>query len=126
MTSTVTLVDTEPTEVGRESSGVFEYELSLDGVSGAQLVRTPSVGSNRVWVVAMLVSESSAGNLVLKSGSPASKTKTLELAANQGIYDKVNGGYVFSTKSGEALYVDSSMAVSSLTIKVIESAIFRC
>lgn len=119
----VTLIDTEPVQIGPEVSGVFEYEISLDGASGVQTVRTPSVATNKLWVVGIHLSENNAGNVILKSGS--SKTHTYELAANQGIYDKVERGYSFSTKAGEALTIDSTMAITCIRVRVAECAVFR-
>lgn len=123
MASTATLVDTEPAYLSNGIGPVYEYEVSLDGVDPA-VVRTPATGK-RIWAIGLLEAETNAGNLILISNSASpSKTKTLELAANQAIYDKVTPGYIFSTKSGEDFALDSSMAIGSITVRVVESDVF--
>lgn len=125
MASTVNLVDTEPVifpHIGGTGT-IKEYEINLDGISGPLLIAAPSAG-NRLWIVGALFSEASAGNLVFRSGVGPSKIKTLKLAGYQGSYDKVSAAYIFSTKMEEELYLDSTIAFSSITLHVADLRAF--
>lgn len=119
----VSVVDTEPVHYTGLRGGVIEYEGSISSGEGDLLIRTPAAGTgNRIWIVSMFFSESVAINMTIKSGS--SKTKLLKLAANQGVYDKVGAGYLFSTLPGEPLTIATSATLSSVTIRVVESPTF--
>jgi hypothetical protein len=123
MANTATLVDTIPASLKNNQGPVFEYEIVIDTVDTDLTVRTPINSTNRVWVVGALMSESTAANLTFKT---TTKSQTMELAANQGIYDKASNGFIFATAPGEALVIRSSAAIGStvgknLVLRVIEA-----
>lgn len=120
MANSATLRDTIPAQFGRLRP-VYEYEVSIDTTGQDLAVRVASATDKRVWVIGLIQSENNSGNLILKSES---KTKTLELAANQAIYDKTSQGFIFCTKPGETLTIQASMAISGLTLYVVEGEAF--
>ena len=97
------------------------YKGDLAAATEATIL-TPDA-ANRVFVVGLIFGETSATNLQFKSGSSA--IFTLELAANQAVYDKVGDGFMFATKAGEALKLESSAVLSSVMISVVEAKLFR-
>jgi hypothetical protein len=120
MANTATLIDTVPAQVGRLKP-VYEYEVVID-TTGADLnVRAASATDKRIWVVGLLLSEATSGNLILKT---ATKTKTLELGANQGIFYEVSDSWSFATKPGETLIVQTSMACA-FTLMLAEGELFN-
>lgn len=120
MANAATLVDTI-TCIAQNSNSVLEYAVSIDTINSDLTVYTPTTSSNRIFVVGMLQSESNPGNLILKSGATSAKTKTLELAAYQGIYSNVSPGWIYATKPGEALIIQSSMIITNLTLYLREA-----
>lgn len=120
MANTATLRDTIPAQFGRLTP-VYEYEVSIDTTGADLSVRAASSSEKRLWVIGLLQSESTSGNLILKSQS---KSKTLELATNQGIYDKTGQGFIFCTKPGETFTIQASMAITGLTFYIVEGEAF--
>lgn len=121
MANSATLLDTIPAQFGRLTP-TYEYEVVIDTTSTDLDVRTASSSSNRIFVVGFVQSESNSGNVILKSET---KSKTLELAANQGIYDKTGPGFIFCSKPGETLTLQASMAIGSLTLYLVEGETFH-
>jgi hypothetical protein len=120
MANTATLIDTVSAQVGRQKP-VYEYEVVIDTTGTDRSVRVASSTDNRIWVVGILMSEATAGNLILKT---ATKTKTIELGANQGIFYEVANSWIFATKPGETLTVQASMACS-FTLYLAEGEFFN-
>lgn len=120
MANTATLIDTVPGQVGRLKP-VYEYEVVIDTTGSDLNVRVASATDKRVWVVGLLLSEATSGNLILKT---ATKSQTLELGANQGIFYEVANSWIFATKPGETLTVQTSMA-TSFTLFLAEGEVFN-
>lgn len=120
MANTATLIDSIPAQFGRLMP-VYEYEIGIDTTGEDVEVREASAPDQRIWVIGLLQSETNSGNLILKSES---KTKTLELGANQAIYDKTSQGFIFCTKPGETLSLQASMALTGLTLFIVEGPAF--
>lgn len=116
MASTATLVDTI------QSTGlppIKEYQVVLDGSNPVDIL-TPTHSTDRVFVVGAQFSDSQAATLEFLSA--ASKTMTLELAANQGNYDVCKlDGFLFATKPGEKLTLDASAAITQITLFLVEA-----
>lgn len=85
-------------------------------------VQTP-LATNRIFLVGLNFSETSAVNLQLISNNTT--IHTLELGANQGTWDKVGNGFIFATKTGEALKLQASADISSILIYTIEATTYR-
>lgn len=84
-------------------------------------VYTPSTG-NMCLVVGIRFSEGTASNVTFKSGSDT--LELLELAANQGLSERVDGGVVMFTEASEALVVNPSAEISSMTFYIVETKEF--
>lgn len=132
MSNTATLVDSIPAQIGGVTS-ISEYELVIDSTGTDLDVITPGVSTNRIWVIGIWMAESTALSLTLKSENTgtntASKTQTWELAANQGLTGLVNNSFLFCTKPGEKLTVQSTAAIGTtpgknFVLRVAESAQF--
>jgi len=128
MANTATLIDTIPIRVGKIGP-VYEYELNIDTTGTDLTVRDPAVATNRIWVVGIFFSESTATNLTLKSGT--TKSHTLELASNQGITGFTDqNGFYFVTLPGDSLIIQSSAAITTalgkdLVLRVVEGLAFN-
>jgi hypothetical protein len=123
MANSATLIDTIPVSFKNGGGPVYEYEIVIDTVDTDLNVRVPAVATNRVWLVGALMSDAAALNLTFKT---ATKVQTIELAANQGIYDKVDGGFIFVGAPGETLIIRSSGAIGAsvgknLILRVLEA-----
>jgi hypothetical protein len=133
MANSATLVDKISADFGGLSP-VYEYEVDIDTVDTDLTVHTPSGNDEMnikkaVYVVGVWLSEGTAANVTLISGSNT-KSQTFELAANQGLSGLTSKGFYFATKSGEALKIRSSAIISStvgnnLVIRVVEGEKFR-
>lgn len=97
---------------------VYPYVVAFDTTSSDLTIRTPSSG-NMVCIVGMQMSETNAANLIFTSGS--TQLLTLELAANQGVYDPIDEGASFCTQPSEALKIQTSAAITNMLLYVIEA-----
>jgi hypothetical protein len=84
-----------------------------------ETVYTPTSSNNCVFLVGQYFSESNATNVTYKSGSETLNTG--EFAANQGVYDKVQAGFILATEAGQALKINPSVDISSAIFHVIEA-----
>lgn len=116
----LTATDTIPASVGGLGP-VFEYETNLSaGVD--KDIKAASSTTSRVWVVGLLMSEGTATNLTIKT---LTKSITIELAANQGIYDKTGKGFIFAGKPGETVTFSSTADVTGLQTHMVDGAAMR-
>lgn len=120
MANTVTPLYTLPDRVGG-AGPVRVIKVEHDGGGGDATIYTPSA-TKQVYLVGMTSSDDDAMTLTFKSGSTT--LVPIQLGTNQGIYDKVNGGYYLATKRSEALIVSSNAAVT-LLCHVVEAAYFN-
>lgn len=97
---------------------VVPYVVAFDTTATDLTIVTPA-SDKMACIVGWLASETSATNVTITSASTANVA--LELAANQGIYDKIQNGVVYCTQPGEALKIQVSTAVSSMFLYVIQA-----
>ncbi|MBY0404552.1 MAG: hypothetical protein K2X66_11685, partial [Cyanobacteria bacterium] len=79
----------------------------------------PQDPKNRIYLMGLTFCESASLTLTLSSATTA--LIQFKLAANQGIYDKVGGGYLLATKPNEALTVVSTGNISAIVFHIIEA-----
>jgi len=127
MANTANKVDDLPVQIGG-GIGVAEYEISIDTVNSDLTVRTAPNSTDRIWITGILFSENASGKLVIKSknGATVNKSKTIELGANQGAWEGVKNSFLFATKAGDDLVVQSSMLLTSLTLFTTDGYRFNC
>jgi len=123
MANSATLIDTIPATYKNNIGPVYEYEIAIDTINTPLSIRVPSVATNRLWVVGAFFSDSAALNLTL---STLTKSQTLQLAANQGILEAGNGGYLFVGAPGETLNIQSSTVITAsvgfnLILRLVEA-----
>lgn len=126
MANSATLIDTIPAYYANGNGPVYEYEIVIDTPDTDLTIRAAE-SAHRHWISSLLLSEGTALNLTFKT---ATKTQTLELIANQGIYDKAEGGFVFVGGLSEALIVRSSAAIGAtvgknLIVRVVTAPRFN-
>jgi len=83
-----------------------------------EIIYTPAA-DKCAFLVGQLFSETDATNITYKSGSDT--IVTVELATNQGIYDKVSEGIITASEMGAVLIANPSVSVSSAVFYVIEA-----
>jgi len=132
MSNTSTKVDTIPVQIG----GMYalnEYEIAIDTLATDLVIQVPE-STNRIWLVGLSIAETNALNLTFKSVNPntlaVSKSRTMELAPNQGTPGYIDNGFYFVTNQGEQLSIQSSMPIGStvgknLVLLVGEAPNFR-
>jgi hypothetical protein len=123
-----TLVATLPKAFGsadRKLHDVFVYQLTVSsGEVNTDLLVRGSAGPNvSQYLVGWLGVEASSGNLILKSGTMFSHT--LEMASWQGFGESVGDNWIFGTKEGDGLIVNSSYEISSLLLYLVETTGLR-
>lgn len=96
---------------------VIPYTLTFDTTATDLTIRTPGTGM-MVCIVGWQFVETSATNVTLTSGSTA--YPAFELAANQGLYHVLGDGIGFCTAPSAALKMQVSVAVTGMTLYVIE------
>lgn len=107
-----------PIKVGVYSDPVVPYVVAFDTTASDLTIVTPDSGK-MACVVGMGVSETSATNITFKSGSTTLFVP--ELAANQGVYDKISNGAILCTQPGEALKIQVSVAVSNMILYIVQA-----
>jgi hypothetical protein len=126
--NTKTLIDTIPTRVGGVGP-VYEYEIVIDTTATDLTIRTPVTATNRLWIVGIWLSEGTAVNLTLKSGT--TKSHTLELATNQSLIGKTEkDSFYFVTAPGDDLILQASAAIGAsvgknFVLRVVEGQNFN-
>jgi len=132
MSNSSTLVDTIPVQTGGFQT-VKEYEIVIDTTATDLDILTPQ-STNRLWVVGISLADGAALNLTFKSinttTSTTTKSRTWELAANQGLTGFIDNGFYFCTGMGEKLTIQSSVAIGAsvgknLVLYVGENPSFR-
>lgn len=113
MANSATLVDIDPTYLPNGIGPIYEYEVVIDTINTDYTIRTASAGK-RLYVVGLLLNQNTTANVILKSGT--SKTRTVPLSLNAPM-----SGYLFYTKSGEDLKIQSSATSTSLIVRCIEA-----
>ena len=102
---------------GSSKSSLIPITVSLDTAADFT-VYTPVNADAYVAVLGFLFADATASNLTIKSGSTT--LVTLELAANTGLYQPVNGDIMLETAIGEALVFNASATMSSILVHVME------
>lgn len=120
MANTATLLYTLPARA-QKAGPIKVYSVSIDTTGADLTICTPASG-NSVYIVGLAVSEATAANVTIKSGSTT--LWVAELAANQGILLPVENGFLMATAKGQALVLQSSAAVSNLLLHVVEAAAY--
>ena len=108
---------TIPARIG--GAGPIHVIYGSLGAATDETIYSPAADKT-AFLIGALVSEGSATNMTFKSGSET--IAILELAANQGIWDKINSGVIMAAEEGEDLVANPSVAVSAATFFVIEAS----
>lgn len=91
---------------------VKQWTVFIDG-AGDLTITTPATG-NQIFLMGICSAEAAAKNLIFKSGSTT--LLSLEMAANQGISEKVDrNGYIIVTPVSGALIVNASAVTTDFT-----------
>lgn len=107
-------------ETAMSGKTIIEYRISIDTVDTDLTIHTPASG-NQVFVMNVIGSDSTAANITWKSGSSTTIVPP-ELAANQGLWGKVNRDeFCFFTAINGALVIQSSAAITGLLVHVYEN-----
>lgn len=120
MSNTATAQAALPIRVGG-AGPVIPYVLTFDTTNTDLTIVTPGTGKMAA-IVGMWMSQTAATNIILTSGT--TQLVTLQLAGNEGIYDKINSGAIFITQPAAALKIQVSVAVPSMLIYVVQAAYF--
>lgn len=120
MANTATLVGTTPRL--KQAGPVFSYLVNIDTTGADLTIRTPATG-NRIYLVGILLSDSTANNITLKNGSTTACV--LELAASQGLATPVQTGgsdsFLMATDVSTALVINCSALLTGALIHVVEA-----
>lgn len=94
-----------------------EYKRADFDTASADLTINTSPADTMTCMIGILFSDSTAANLIVKSGTDT--LATLELGANQGMFDGNVGP--FCTEEGQNLIMQVSDIIGEIGIKLIES-----
>ena len=119
MANTATVQTALPILVKGVGVNAIPYVIAIDTTGADLTIKTPG-GGGMVVVVGLMFSEGTAGNLIFKTGSTT--LVTLELAANQGLFLPLGNQVYMATQPGEALKIQSSMAITSMLMYVAETS----
>lgn len=108
-----------PIRLGGNRGPVTPYVVSFDTTASDLTIVTPD-SDKMACIVGIAMSETSATNITVKSGSTTQVV--YELAANQGFGEGIGNHAVICTQPGEALKMQVSVAVTSMLVYVIQAA----
>lgn len=117
MANSSSLVDKDPSYLPNGLGPVEEHEVVIDTTGSDYTLKTGITGK-RFYVIGLLLNNAATATVILTSGS--SKSRTTALTLNQPL-----SGYLFYTKSGEDLKIQSNTATTSLIVRLIEAESVR-
>lgn len=82
-------------------------------------IDAPNDPLNTIFLVGQSFVETSATNATYKSGDET--IVTMELAANQGLVNSIDGGVVIAAEVGKALKINPSVTITSGVFFVVEA-----
>lgn len=97
--------------------GVTPVIVSIDTTSSDLTIYTPAADKHAA-IVGMIYTDSTSHNLTIKAGSTS--LVTLEMAANMGIFMKLDGSLGPCGGRGETLVLNSDAAISSMLVYIAE------
>lgn len=117
MANTATAQSALPVSIAG-SEGITPIVVAIGTIDTDLTIFTPDSGKV-ACIVGMFMSETSATNITFKSGSTSYAVP--ELAANQGILFPVGQGILICGQPGEALKIQSSVAITSMLLYVTQA-----
>lgn len=112
MANSSSLVDNLPVYFDTGVGPIEEREVVIDTINTDLTLKT-GVAGQRYFVVGLLLNQAATANVILKSGSSISRTTALTL--NSPV-----SGFLFVTKDGEDLKIQSDTASTSIIVRIVE------
>lgn len=110
---------TLPIRIGKNKAGPVHVISGSLTLATNETVYTPTKTENCVFLVGQFFSEGDATDVTYKSGSETIVIP--QLAANQGVLDKIRQGVILGTEAGQALVINPSVTIASAVFHVIEA-----
>jgi hypothetical protein len=121
MANTANLVATTPRSTSK--GPVYSYQVSIDTTASDLTLHTPASG-NRVFLVGVVLCDSTANTITFKSGATALCAP--ELAASSPVFHPVAGGgdekWLLATAKGQALVISCSALLTNALFHVVEAS----